>query len=195
MPLPNTQEMITSPDGILCKVLDSSRVDFTQAVKGHKSANTLVKQGQGGEVIETKSKAGLIESTYTAKAGDAIFININNPDDVYVPGNPDGTRWQFSELTSRGYEVVSQDGGLVTVKSSLTFKILPGAVEEPVCIKDAWGSGQHQFLLKGSTLKLNENGSVTGIEPAAFKATWEIVRDDGPTPRTRPRHRLTSSIP
>jgi hypothetical protein len=109
MILPCTEETIASPDGIACKVLDSSRVDFSHAAKGRKSAKTLIKEAEGGETIETKNKVGLVESTYTAKAGDAIFVNINNPTDVYVPGNADGTRWQFSELTSKGYETVGKD--------------------------------------------------------------------------------------
>ena len=177
MLLPYTNEVVASPDGIDCKVLDANAVDASGAVEGRKATQTLVRRAEGGEAIETKNKEGKVESVYTAKAGDAIFINLHNPDDIYVPGNADGSRWQFSELTSKGYEISGEDQerGGVLVKSTSTSKLLHEAVEEPTCIKDAWGEGQHQFLFAGATLKLNANGRVTGIDKSAFDATWEIT--------------------
>ncbi len=177
MPLPYTAEIISSPDGIPCKVLDSKAVSFDGAVEGRKATETLVRCAAGGEAIETKNSEGRVESVYEASAGDAIFINLHNPEDIYVPGNPDGSRWQFKDLTSKGYEITGDDyeGGGVRVKSTAKSKLLHEAVEEPTCIKDAWGEGQHQFLFEGATLKLNNNGSVTGIDKEAFDATWETT--------------------
>lgn len=176
MDLPYLNETIDSPDGIPCAVLDGARVDFTLAVQGRKRAETLVRRAMGGESIVTRSnKDGKIESTYTACKGDAIFINLNNPDDIYVPGNPDGTRWKFSELKTRGYRVVARTPDGVRVKVAQSFPILHEVVKVPTCIKDAWGKGKHQFIFEGASLKLNDNGNITSIDKTAFDATWETL--------------------
>lgn len=190
MPLPYTAETVSSPDGIACKVLDSKAVNFAGAVEGRKATETLVRRAEGGEAIETKNGQGKVESVYTAQAGDAIFINLHNSDDMYVPGNPDGSRWQFKDLTSKGYEITGddQERGGVRVKSTAMSKLLHEAVEEPTCIKNAWGEGQHQFLFAGATLKLNNNSSVTGIDKTAFDATWEITSVSNSTaPSSQPK--------
>jgi hypothetical protein len=142
MQLPYLSETIQSPDGIECSVLDEVRVDFNKASsRGRKKAETLVKEAQGGEKIVTRNKAGQVESTYIAQKGDAIFVNVHNPDDVYVPGNPDGSRWQFSQLREKGYDIIHghplATANSVIVKSAQTFKLFPNAVEKPTCIKDA----------------------------------------------------------
>jgi hypothetical protein len=176
--LPYKNETVDSPDGISCKVLDTQALDFSSAVEGRKATETLVRRAEGGEAIETKNKAGQVESVYEAKPGDAIFINLHNADDVYVPGNADGTRWQFKDLTARGYEITGEDQerGGVRVKSAATAKLLHEAVAEPTCIRDAWGEGQHQFLFAGATLKQGNQGRATGIDKGAFDATWEITK-------------------
>lgn len=178
MSLPYTAETLASPDGIACRVLDSTNVDFSAAVMGRKSAETLVRCAKGGEFIQTKNAKGEIETEYTAQKGDAIFVNLHNMDDIYVPGNGDGTRWQFSALSAKGYIVVAQEDALggTRVKNGASFRILHEAVQEPSCIKDAWGQGQHQFFFKGATLKLNDDGRVTAIDKSAFDATWEIAQ-------------------
>lgn len=182
MKLPHTGEIQKSDDGIACEVIDTSKVDFSGAQLGRKSAETLVRLAHGGEEIVTRNKEGKIENSYVAKAGDAIFINLHNMNDMYVPGNPDGSRWQFQDLEKKGYVIVGDDheNGGIRVKNGQSFKILHEAVEKPSCIKDAWGPGQHQFLFPGATLKLNDNGSVTGIDQSAFgtpgsPGTWEIL--------------------
>lgn len=171
------EESLVSPDGISCKVLDTDNVDFSAAVEGRKATETLVRCAVGGEHIETKNSEKRVESVYIAKSGDAIFVNLHNPDDVYVPGNPDGSRWQFKDLTSKGYEITGDDHekGGVLVKSTKTAKLLPESIQQPTCIKNAWGEGQHQFLFTGATLKKDDKGNVTGIDKEAFDATWEIT--------------------
>lgn len=177
MVLAYTNEVINSPDGISCKVLDTNLLDFSNAPTGRKTTETLVRKAEGGEKIETKNSDKIVESVYIAEPGDAIFINLHNPDDMYVPGNPDGSRWKFNELTSKGYEITGEDQerGGVLVKSTTKSKLLHEIIQEPTCIKDAWGKGQHQFLFKGATLKQGENGRVTGIDKDAFDNTWEII--------------------
>lgn len=190
MQLPYTTEMVSSPDGIICKVLDSKAVGFANAVEGRKATETLVRRADGGEAIETKNGQGKVESVYTAKTGDAIFINLHNPADMYVPGNPDGSRWQFKDLTSKGYEITGddQERGGVRVKSTAMSKLLHEAIEEPTCIKNAWGEGQHQFLFAGATLKLNNNGTISGIDKTAFDATWEMTSVSNSTaPLSQPK--------
>jgi len=176
MSLPYLDETITSPNGINCRVLDVEQVDFTTAVQGRKSALTLVRCAMGGEHIETRNSQGKIESVYTARAGDAIFINLHNLDDMYVPSNGDGTRWQFGELASKGYDIVGDDtiNGGTLIKSNKTADLLHEAITQPTCIKDAWGQGQHAFLYAGATLK-RDGGRITGIDKEAFDNTWEII--------------------
>jgi hypothetical protein len=171
-----TNERIVSPDGMSCAVLDTSKVDYSSAVLGRKSAQTLVRRAAGGEQIETKNDRGQTESVYVTKPGDAIFVN--GPSDVYVPADKDGTRWAFSELERRGYETVGHGATAdeVIVKNTKAFKILPEVITEPTCIKDAWGPGSHQFLYEGATLKSDDAGRTTGIDRDAFNRTWELVR-------------------
>lgn len=187
MILPYLDETIASPDGIACRVLDSARVDFTNAAQGRKAALTLVCRAEGGENIETKNKEGLVESVYVAKAGDAIFVNLHNRADTWVPGNTDGTRWQFAGITEHGYEVSGRDSesGGILLKSTKTAALLHEAVQEPTCVKNAWGEGNHAFLYKGATLKL-EGDRVTGIDKHAFDNTWEITTPAQP-PATKAR--------
>lgn len=187
MPLIYKQETIASPDGTLCKVLDTDRIDFNAAFEGRKATETLVRCAVGGERIETKNAEKKVEALYIAKAGDAIFINLHNPDDVYVPGNPDGSRWRFKDLAHKGYEMTGEDhkrGGIL-VKSTATAKLLHEIIQQPTCIKNAWGEGQHQFLFAGATLKQDDKGHVTGIDKEAFDATWEIKpKPSQPVPAT-----------
>ncbi len=173
-----TGETIINDDGVECAVLDKSSVDFTGAAEGRKTAETLVRRAEGGEEIHTRNSEGQIESTYVAKEGDAIFINLHNFDDIYVPGNDDGSRWQFSELEQRGYEIVGddQENGGVRVKNTQTSRILHEVIDRPTCIKDSWGEGAHAFLYEGATLKDNGGGRVTGIDKEAFDNTWEITK-------------------
>lgn len=177
MGLSYTAEIVNNPEGEACAVLDTASVDFSRAALGRKAAKTLVREAKGGELIHTRNSEGKIESTYVARPGDAIFINLHDRNDMYVPGESDGTRWKFSELVVKGYEIIGEDrsNGGVLVKSAQTSKILPGIVDRPVCIKDAWGKGQHQFLYKGATLKDAGGGRVTGIDKEAFDKGWEIV--------------------
>lgn len=189
MKLPYTGEIIENPDGIPCKVLDTAKVDDSTAVEGRKTALTLVRRAEGGELIETLNDEGTVESTYTTKPGDAIFINLHNHKNIYVPGEPDGTRWQFKDLESHGYEITGDDheNGGILVRSTATAKLLHEAVEEPTCIKDAWGEGKHLFLFNGATLKVMDNHRITGIEKASFDATWEITSKEPEKPSGTPR--------
>ncbi len=183
MKLPYSGETLANPEGKICPVLDTTRVDFSTAVLGLKKTETLVRRAKGGEVIITRNKAGKIETRYTAKPGDAIFVNLHDEKDTYCPGNPDNTRWQFDDFLTNGYEITagSLAYGTVKVRSTVISKILPEAVSEDVCIKDAWGPGEHQYLYKGATLKLSESGRVIGIDKSAFDDTWEVL-----TPAAKP---------
>lgn len=182
MTLPYLDETLLSPDGIRCRVLDVARIDFAGAVTGRKAAETLVRRARGGEDITTRNAEGKVENTYVARTGDAIFINLHNRSDIYVPGNADGTRWQFDELEAKGYIILGEDAqnGGIRVKNGAAARLLHEAVREASCIADAWGPGKHQFLFEGATLKLNDDGRITGIDKSAFDATWELTAPAAP---------------
>lgn len=180
MTLPYTGETLVNPEGKTVPVLDRARVDFSQAGLGRKKTEMKVRRANGGEVIETRDTQGRIETVYTAKKGDAIFTNLHDAKDTYVPGHVDGTRWQFDSFLKKGYEITggSIESGEVMVQGTVTSKILHEAVTEDMGVKDAWGKGLHQYLYKGATLKISESGQVIGIDKAAFDATWEILPTD-----------------
>ena len=178
MRLSYNDEIIISPDGIECLVLDTNNVDFTDAPTGRKCKETIVLKTKGNERIDTINSQGLVESTYITKPGEAIFYNSEK--DKYVPRDSNGTPIMFDDLENFGFEVTCEpfqfsDNIAVKVKSTNKAYLLQEIIEIPTCIKDAWGKGDHQFLFKGATLKKEINsGKVTGIEKEAFDKTWEI---------------------
>lgn len=178
-----TDEFICNENGIKCRVLDISKLDFSMAYVGRKKTETMIIKANGNEKIETVNSAGLTESTYITTAGDAIFAN--SEEDIYVPRDSSGKAWQFDLIESYGYEIVSNEfshngNKAVKVKSTKLAYLLPEIILMPTCIKDAWGQGSHQFLFEGATLKKDmENGRITGIEKGAFDETWEIIGNKG----------------
>ena len=182
MELIYTSETIVSPDGIECKVLDTSKVDFSEAMEGRKSKETIVLKANGGEKIDTINSEGKIESTYITKPGESIFYN--NEKDIYVPRDGNGNAWLFDKITDYGYEITEEpyqfnDNTAIKVKSTNKAKVLPEIITIPTCIKDAWGEGAHQFLFEGATIKQDLlTGKVTGIDKEAFDQTWEILSND-----------------
>jgi len=159
MDLLYTGEFIKNGNGIECEVLDVSKLDFSNAPVGRKNKKALVIKAKCGEKIETINALGLVESVFTASAGDAIFCNSEK--DRYVPRNSDGSAWKFDEITSYDY-----------AKS----KLLIECIKKPTCIKNVWGEKAHQFLFNGATLKQDgKTGKVTGIEKEAFDTTWQVL--------------------
>lgn len=181
MNLNYTDEIIVSPDGIPCKVLDTESIDFKDGCIGRKAKETLVLKAKGGEKIDTINSQGLVEATYITKPGDAIFYNSET--DKYVPRDSNGNSWKFDNITDYGYEITFglhsiNFNDAIKIKSTKLAYLLPRAITLPTCIKDAWGEGDHQFLYSGATLKKDiESGKVTGIEEEAFNNTWEITQD------------------
>lgn len=172
-------ETIISPDGIVCRVLDTSKIDFSEAAFGRKNKETIVMKAVGNEEINTVNSNGMIESTYITNPGEAIFYN--NDEDIYVPRDGNGNAWMFDCITSYGYEIsegVHQFKAhvAVKVKSTNIAQVLPEIITIPTCIKNAWGEGSHQFLYEGAALKKNLiTGRVTGVDKVAFCNTWEII--------------------
>ena len=175
-------EIIISPDGIPCQVLNTDRINFIGAPIGRKKKETMVLKANGNEKIYTLNSSGLIESTYITKPGDAIFYN--NEKDIYVPRDSNGNPRTFDDLENFGFEITCEpfkfgENNAVKVKSTNKAYLLPEIIETPTCIKDAWGKGAHQFLYRGATIKKEINtGKVTGIEKYAFDSTWEIVEQE-----------------
>lgn len=175
-----TDEIICNENGIECKVLDVSKVDFSNVCVGRKKTETLILKANGNETINTTNSEGLIESTYITKPGDAIFVN--NEKDIYVPRDSLGNAWQFDSIESYGYEITSDvfsynGNAAFKVKSTKLANLLPEVISIPTCIKDAWGQGAHQFLFEGATLKMDiESGKITGIDKGAFDETWERIK-------------------
>lgn len=177
-----TNEFILNEDGIKCRVLDVSNIDFSQSLVGRKIKETLVLKANGNERIKTINSDGLIESTYITSFGDAIFVN--NEKDIYVPKDFFGSAWKFDSIEDYGYEITSDvflhnGSSAVKVKSIKQSKVLPYSIVIPTCIKDAFGPGMHQFLFKGATLKKDiETGRVKGIDQVVFDNTWEVINEE-----------------
>jgi hypothetical protein len=189
LPPPYTPETILHTDGIAYAVLDCAKLDFSgRDVKfGKKTKPTLVRIAKKGEVIITQPGT-VEESRIEATGGELVFTNYlpGDVEDVFIPrdahGNPNGR-----EILSERYRMIGGnilgEGGLFQPRNA-PFKLLHEAITEPTCIKDAWGPGNHQFLGKGATLKL-DGTRVTGIDKAAFDETWSITNARGQIRGTR----------
>lgn len=176
--LPYTKEIIVSPDGIRCHVLDTNKIEFDSNCIGRKNKETIVLRANGNERIDTINSLGLIESTYITKPGEAIFYNSEN--DQYVPRDGNGNSRMFDDIENYDFEITTplfqfKNNEAVKVKNKKVAYLLPKIINKPTCIKDAWGLGNHQFLYEGATLKKDpDTNKVTGIEKEAFDNTWEI---------------------
>lgn len=96
-------------------MLDTSRLDFNKAVLGRKSAETLVICAKGGEEIVTRNAQGKVEATCVAKAGDAIFVNLHDRNDTYIPS------WPYSELLNMSFAIT----GIDKAAFNATWEFLP----------------------------------------------------------------------
>lgn len=175
-----TGQKIRHSDGVDYAVIDTSKLDFTEATLGKKTKDTLVKAAAPGEVIVT-NPGTTEESHVTAKGGELIFINElpGGKKDRYIPRAPDGTP-NGQNILSEAYELVSGDvnrAGAYYRPKGPPSQILHEAVSRPSVILEAWGPGSHQFLTKGATLKL-DNGRVTGIDKNALNETWSVLAGD-----------------
>lgn len=159
------------------KVLDVDKLDFSCAVYGIKKTITKIIKANGGEIIETKNKNGEIESVTVAEFGDAIFCN--NQDDKYIPRDSLGNAWKFDKIESYGYRIVETGENCMYIQSNNKALCLVEAINQPTCILNAWGEGNHQFLYSGATLKKDlKTNIVTGIDKSAFDSTWQVLESD-----------------
>lgn len=171
-------EFVTSPQGDEVPVLDTNSVDKSGAQWGRKSQPTLVIRASGGEKMGQSFKDGKETYDYIAEEGDAIFVNSET--DMYVPPMEGGKRLKIANLVEQGYAIAGEDqerGGLLVKLPAA--QLLVEVVQEPVCIKNAWGPGEdlnnHQFLYKGATLKVDpKSGAITGINSEGFEK-WELL--------------------
>lgn len=182
MELKYTNEIITNPDGIDCHVLDVSSLDFSNAREGRKKKTTIVMRAIDNECINTYNSMGLVESTYIAKDGEAIFYNSDT--DMYVPRDENGVALSFQNISEHGYDIVGDSfqfngRSAIRVRNNNIAKLLPEVIVIPTCIKDKWGKGSHQFLFEGATLKKDIlTGKISGIDKEAFDETWEIFKNE-----------------
>lgn len=175
--LPYLNQTVLSPDKTPCKVLNVMLLSFAKAPIGRKSSTTLVKRAQHNEKIVTYNNNGQIESVAYSNKGDAIFEN--SPTDRYIPRDSDGNPFKFECVEKYGYQITEQGSNYCLVKSKKYAKLLVGCIKEPTCILNAFGTGSHQFLFEGATLKQDiSSGKVTGIDKQAFETTWEICNQE-----------------
>lgn len=184
-------EFEISPEGIKYPVLDIQALDFTSAPWGQKISETRVRCAIPGEAVYTYNSKGKLEGEpYLCEGGEAIFQNLHDLKDQYVPANAEGQRLKFSELERHGFATVSrhEHDGSIRVVNTQKYKILTDIVDQPLCIRNVRGLGKHQFLPAGSALKLGKSGRVSGVEPTAFEKTWAIIKKpDGAKPASGPR--------
>lgn len=172
-----TGEKILHSDQKAYDVLDTTQIDFKNCTikLAQKTGNILVRIAIKRETINTIPYS-IVESHYTAKGGELIFINSQfNEMDAYVPrdihGNPNG-----KQLLHENYKLIDGNlsSGAIYCPIAKPIKILHEYITQPTCIKNVWGVGNHQFLQEGATLKIESN-PITGIDKIAFKETWKII--------------------
>jgi hypothetical protein len=191
----------TNEHGTKCLVLDTDKIDFSNAKHARKKATTLVIEAHGGEnTAQIFANGKETQWPYTAQKGDAIFIQgdieaglnfmktgevseTHGPIDVYVPDNAKLSstgRLQFKDLETEGFEILPpQDWDIGTMVKSPPAKILHEANQYWVCITPKKEGGQIKFFPPKSSFKLLD-GQVSGINKIAFDETWEIL----PEPNT-----------
>ena len=158
-------------------VIDTEKLDFSNAKMGIKSKITKVYNARGGEKIITRNKNNEIESVVIAKKNDAIFYN--NDSDMYIPTDSNGNHWKFDKIETYGYKIVKNHENYVEIQSNNKALLLVGCVEKESVIKDAFGKGQHQFLYQGATIKKDiKTGAISGIDKVAFESTWKIIDEN-----------------
>lgn len=178
-----TGETIKHNDGIDYAVLDVSKLNFEapEAKFGKKTKPTLIRKANSGEEIVT-SPGQIEESRIIAKGGELVFINQlpDGKEDAFIPRDSSGAP-NGQQILDERYELVggdiSNEGAFYRPKGAPS-RLLHEVITQPTVIKDAWGTGNHQFLAEGATLKI-ENGRVTGIDKAAFDETWSITDQTG----------------
>ena len=159
-------------------VLDGSKLNFSAAPFGKKTAETTARLAEPEEHIVTMPGTEK-ESAYVANGGEVVFDNGGG--DVYVPRDNAGHSTGKHILDTK-YDLVRgslEQGNAAYIPKANPSRIMPFSTTRYTAIKDAWGPGAHQFLPPNSTLKLNDNGQVTGIEGSAFEKTWSITDQEG----------------
>ena len=89
---------------------------------------------------------------------------------------PNGVSCRVLDASRVDFRRADKADFIIGGSKAKVFSVLPRIIERPTCIKDARGPGIHQFLFHGSTLVLNEDKSVTGIEPDEFDNRWQLMR-------------------
>jgi len=175
-------ETIHHTDGIDYAIIDTGKLDFSKAQFGKKTKPTLVRLAKAGETIVT-SPGKAEEIRYSALGGEVVFVNQlpGGVEDSFVPRTPSGQP-NGQEVLDKKYELVGGDlcgeGAFFRPKGA-PLRILHEVVVRPTVIIDAYGSGNHQFLGEGATLKKEGEKRPSGIDKAAFDETWSITDKTG----------------
>ena len=176
------ETIVNAADGVSYAVIDISSLDFesTEAKWGKKTKPTEVRSANQGEEIITII-SGVEESRYVCNGDEVIFIN-RLPDgtiDAFVPRDENNVPNGYQILCEK-YELVGGklEEGAFYRPIAAPSKLLHEIILLPSVLKNAWGEGNHAFLDKGATLKL-DSGRVTGIAKAAFDETWSLTDVSG----------------
>ncbi len=185
MTLTYKNEFIKDAEGHPHAVLDVTRSDFANdetATHGKKTAPTFAFRGKAGQKVIT-SQGGNTETSFVCDGGEIVFVNRlpNGQMDIYVPRDNSG-RSTGEQILKDDYKLLSgslsEPPGALFQPNARPARILLEAITQPTVIVDAYGAGQHQFLAEGATLKIS-GSTVTGINQAAFDATWSVTDEDG----------------
>ena len=116
-------------------VIDTSKLDFSEAKVGVKAKLTRVYCAKGGEKIETTNDKGEVESYVVAQKGDAIFWNSKT--DIYIPADKNGNHWKFADIESYGYLIQERnlEEGYIMIRSNNKGLLLVGCVKENCAIE------------------------------------------------------------
>jgi len=185
MSLVYENETLNDPNGKPHAVLDVAQINYADeltAAYGVKTAPTFAFRGKKGQKIITMVGDNT-ETSFVCQGGEVVFVNRlpSGQMDIYVPRDKDG-KPTGEQILQNDYKKIS--GGLDEPEGALfqpaaaPSPLLWEAIKKPTAIRDAYGPGNHVFLGIGATLKI-AGSTVSGINKAAFDATWAVTDKNG----------------
>jgi hypothetical protein len=179
---------IVDPNGVSHIRLDMAASDFLNdpaLCYGRKVSPTFAFRAQAGQKVIT-SQGKNVETVYQCKGDEVVFVNRlpSGAIDLYVPRDAEG-RSVGEAILNKDYKklagTLTGRGGVYQPAAGTPSILLFEVIQQPTVIADAYGPGAHVFLAPGATLKVTGAHTASGINKAAFDATWALTDETGAT--------------